>query len=235
MVLPKQMIREPYTDARIAASIATHWEPIWVTIEGRLATGGPFLDGIREDTKGISERCAKNSTLPPERQILQGDKLESEAVKLIAKFEARRDQVLQGFDEVLSDVGATIFKELRRVVGDLNVSLAASQIRGFVASDKSPSTKAHALAESDLGAARAILSAPPAASGLEPKQFDAILAVAERQYLPSLVSKREAAQAAGKEVRRSCAAAIQMVAEAAALEKVDGGWVAPHEEYAEAG
>lgn len=215
----------PITEARLKVSIG-NIPPEWKAHAGDLEAPSAAL---RSSTLGVAKAVDRVKAMPPEFRgaALQG--IVKTAKETLAKFAAQRPVILGALDERETRYRKDVREHLERLgQGDVNTAFAASQVRDRVAASETPSAAARGIL-SDPDALRAILSAPPIASGLTDAQHQNLREAAIHRWLPDVRDGLQTVAKARAEMERSFDLAEQLVAKQAGLVRRAGGWAAPWE------
>ncbi len=204
------------------------WQKRWTNDVSGLVVAETFLDQTRQKVLGVGTASERVKEVPPDKRVLHLSGLGKRALDTIRSIQGASDSTQDRLREMLGGFESESKKTLRTPKGDTNSMFAAAQIRDYVRSGASPVQRARELLD-NLDGLRAVLSASPFASGLNPEQQANLLAEAERRHIPRAAQGREVVQRASEEIARSTLAAIEMVAEAGGLIRKGDGWAAPWE------
>ncbi len=222
--------RTRLTEASVRISVGAMFKPEWAEQSPALRETAGNLNDTRKAMVSLGRHLEKVEGLDPSHRTLQLDGMARAARTTLELIERNDKQGTSVLMDALTDLGKEARRELATVPGGANDAFAAAQIRDHVRGT-SAGRRLAALEEllEDVEAVRAVLSAPPAATGLSRKQFDHFRLRAELRWTPQLATLRVATEGALEELRRSTKVARRMVAEASGLVERNGRWVAAWE------
>jgi hypothetical protein len=218
------------TEARVGVSVGSQFREEWLKAVPELSVAMDGIKSMRSVTLSVGREVERVADLSPEHRTLRLEALAKKAKAALEALERAEESTANRVHETLSRLGKESSDQLAHVRGDANSAFAAFQVRETVRSLSGGRFGAAMELLEDPEQARAILSAPPAASGLKREQLETLRAGAEQRHLPHIYEARQAAQGALEEVQRSARVARDLIAEATGLEHRTGrGWLAPWE------
>ena len=218
------------TEARVDVSVGSQFREEWVRAAPELSVAWDGIKSMRQMTLSVGREVERVANLSPEHRSLRLEGLAKKAKQALESLERAEEATANRVHETLSRLGKESNDQLGHIRGDANSAFAAAQVRDSVRSLSSGRFGAAHKLMADVEEARAVLSAPPAASGLDREQLETLRAGAEQRHLPHIYEARQAANGALEEVQRSARVARELIAEATGLEHRTGkGWLAPWE------
>lgn len=213
-------------EATINARIGGSYNPKWAdTVPG---TAEPYaaIQEMRRTVGSVVESAEKVRHLPPEKRALTLDRLAKSgqtALKRVEELAKRREAI----DAARSALTNEVRQDLATIPNIPNTNFASAQIRDYIRTmRKGERSKALSEALGDVEAVRAILGAPPMASGLSTEDWQHFRLRAIHKYLPHVAEQTRVLELAARFFDSAVKNAVQMTAEASGLKKNSAGeWV----------
>lgn len=193
---------------------------------GRAGTG-PGAGDVRYQAVGqVADAARKIEALPPEARALNLERLAKAGLTAVKAIEEAA-KAENTYHDLIGGFAATVRDQLHTIPNIPNTNFAAAQVRDYIRSlQKGKKTEALSEALGDLDATRAILGAPPMASGLTRDEYNAFELRAILKYMPDIHEKRSIVHRSREIFGMAKRNAIKMTAETAGLKQKAGGeWV----------
>lgn len=210
-------------NAMIGLRVGGSFNPKWTEQEPGLAGAYAAIERMRGVVRGVVDTANKLKQMPVEHRTLSMDRLAKSGQAALESIK-KASEAGSVFDAIEETHGKRVRDDLMTVNGATQSQFAASQVRDYVRTLPAKARR-EALREAlgDVEAVRAILGAPPMASGLKMDEWQAFKQQAEHQFLPDVFEARRVVGLARKEFERARKNAEALVAEAAGLKYSERG------------